>query len=155
RRIRCVADRRAPRALPSPPPSPRPWRARLRRPSDRRAPSTGTPRGWIRGGRVAPNDCTSAAMLRFGIDLSGTKIEIVGLDDRGEIVLRRRRPGPSGRYEYIVAAVAELVTTAERELGRTGTVGVGTPGSRSPFTGLMRNSNTVVLNGTALQAYLQ
>lgn len=94
-------------------------------------------------------------MLRFGIDLGGTKIEIVGLDDRGEIVLRRRRPTPSGRYEDIVEAVAELVTTAERELGRTGTVGVGTPGSRSPFTGLMRNSNTVVLNGTALQADLQ
>lgn len=94
-------------------------------------------------------------MLRFGIDLGGTKIEILGLDDRGRVVLRRRRPTPAARYEDIVEAIAELVKAAERELGSAGTVGVGTPGSRSPFTGLMRNSNTVVLNGQPLQADLE
>jgi fructokinase len=97
----------------------------------------------------------SLPMLRFGIDLGGTKIEILGLDDRGAVVLRRRRPTPAARYEDIVEAIAELVHTAERELATTGSVGVGTPGSRSPFTRLMRNSNTVVLNGRALQSDLE
>ncbi|UFN49866.1 ROK family protein [Roseomonas sp. OT10] len=87
--------------------------------------------------------------IRLGIDLGGTKTEIVALDGAGKVVLRRRRPTP-GPYAGIVDAMAALVEEAERELGARGTVGVGIPGSISPATGLVRNANTQALNGQAL-----
>src|SRR5690606_18872336 len=89
-------------------------------------------------------------MLRFGIDLGGTKIEIIAVDAAGQILLRRRRETPAHDYEAIVRAVADLVLEAERELGQPGKVGVGMPGSLSPTTGKIRNANTVILNGRSL-----
>src|ERR1700761_9551477 len=85
--------------------------------------------------------------VRLGVDLGGSKIEIVALDRYGGRRLRRRRPTPQGDYAGTLAAVAALGTEAERELGMRGTVGVGTPGSISRATGLLRGSNSVCLNG--------
>jgi fructokinase len=85
--------------------------------------------------------------MRIGVDLGGTKIEIVALDRGGATLLRRRMPSPSGAYEEIVEAIGALVESAEAELGSQGTVGIGTPGSPSPATGTMRNANSTVLNG--------
>lgn len=99
---------------------------------------------------VSPND-----MVRFGVDLGGTKIEILALDDAGQILLRRRRDTPADDYREIVDAVAELVRDAERELGQGGKVGVGMPGSPSPTTGRIRNANTVVLNDQAFAQDLE
>jgi fructokinase len=87
---------------------------------------------------------------RIGVDLGGSKIEAVALDPAGAEIVRRRVPTPTGDYPAIVAAVAGLVAAIEEELGRTGTVGVGTPGAISPRTGLIKNSNTVALNGRPL-----
>ena len=87
---------------------------------------------------------------RLGIDLGGTKIEIVALDPAGGERLRRRVPTPQGDYAAILAAVAGLVADAERELGLApgaATVGIGTPGSISRATGLLRGANSVCLNG--------
>lgn len=84
--------------------------------------------------------------MRIGIDFGGTKIEAVGLDADGTVQARRRVPNP-GAYDAAVETVADLVAFIESESGRTGTVGMGTPGSQSPRTGLMRNSNSVYLNG--------
>ena len=84
--------------------------------------------------------------MRIGIDFGGTKIEAVGLDADGAILARKRVPNP-GAYDAAIEAVADLVAWIETESGRTGTIGMGTPGSRSPRTGLMRNSNSVYLNG--------
>ena len=84
--------------------------------------------------------------MRIGIDFGGTKIEAVGLDADGAVLARKRVPNP-GNYDAAVEAVAELVVFIEGETGRTGSIGMGTPGSRSPRTGLMRNSNSVYLNG--------
>jgi fructokinase len=94
-------------------------------------------------------------MVRWGIDLGGTKTEIVGLDLGGEVRFRRRIPTPAHDYDAIVAAVAGLVDAAEAQVGVRGTVGVGTPGSISPSTGVMRNANTVVLNGRPLRDDLE
>ncbi|MEO8674791.1 MAG: ROK family protein [Casimicrobiaceae bacterium] len=94
-------------------------------------------------------------MIRFGIDLGGTKIEIVGLDARGVAVLRRRVATPSGDYRAIIDAVVGLVADAERELGVTGTVGIGMPGSISRATGLLRGSNSVCLNGQPIKRDLE
>jgi fructokinase len=68
-------------------------------------------------------------MLRIGIDLGGTKIEIIALDEDGRTLARRRVATPQGDYGATVAAVAGLVAAVEGELGRRGTVGVGTPGA--------------------------
>lgn len=90
-------------------------------------------------------------MLRIGVDLGGTKIEAIALDGAGKVLARRRIPTPAGDYEATVAAVADLVGKIEAELGRQGTVGIGTPGAISRATGLLKNSNSVCLNGRPLQ----
>jgi len=93
--------------------------------------------------------------LRLGIDLGGTKTEIVALDARGAELLRRRIPTPQGDYRATLAALAHLVREAERELGANGTVGIGTPGSISRATGLLRGSNSVCLNGQPIRRDLE
>jgi fructokinase len=89
--------------------------------------------------------------MRIGIDLGGTKTEIAALDEHGAIRLRRRVPTPRSDYRQIVATITTLVRDAEAELGELCSVGVATPGSISPATGLVRNSNTVVMNGQPLR----
>ena len=88
--------------------------------------------------------------MRIGIDLGGTKTEILALGDDDRTLLRRRVPTPASSAEAIVATIAQLVADAEAELGQGGTVGLATPGSLSPKTGVLRGSNTVVLNGRRL-----
>ncbi len=86
--------------------------------------------------------------MRIGIDLGGTKIEGIVLSDGGAIVRRERIPTPRERYEDVIDAVAALV--ARLDEGASLSVGIGTPGSLSPRTGLLRGSNTVILNGRLL-----
>jgi fructokinase len=88
--------------------------------------------------------------VRIGIDLGGTKIEAIVLGDDGAALVRRRVPTPSGDYGGILNAIGELVDSIERELSIKGTVGIATPGALSPKTGLIKNSNSTVLNGRAL-----
>ncbi len=92
----------------------------------------------------------SGMTLALGIDLGGTKIEIIALAVSGEVLLRRRRPSPRGNYEATLDAIRGLVHDAERELGATGTIGFGTPGAISPASGLLKNSNSTWLNGRPL-----
>jgi fructokinase len=88
--------------------------------------------------------------LALGIDLGGTKIEIIALDEHGALVLRRRRPSPQGSYDATLGAIRDLVSAVEAELGARGTLGFGTPGAISPATGLLKNSNSTWLNGRPL-----
>ena len=88
--------------------------------------------------------------MRIGIDLGGTKIETVALDEAGATLLRRRVPTPAGNYTRTLNTVADLVATAEDELGQKSTVGVATPGSISIRSGLIKNSNSTILNGKRL-----
>jgi len=87
--------------------------------------------------------------MRIGVDLGGTKIEAIALGQDGAELLRRRVRTPSGDYDGTIGAIRELVAGLEAALDRTGTIGVGTPGALSPRTGLMKNSNSTVLNGRA------
>jgi len=87
--------------------------------------------------------------LRLGVDLGGTKTEIVALEGPRE-VLRRRVDSPRGDYAATVATIAGLVEAAEAELGKPGTVGVGIPGAVSPATGLVKNANSTWLIGRPL-----
>jgi len=95
------------------------------------------------------------APVRFGIDLGGTKTEIVALAENGTELLRRRIVTPRDDYRATLDALARLVADAERELGVTGTVGLGTPGSISRATGLLRGSNSVCLNGQPIKRDLE
>jgi fructokinase len=94
-------------------------------------------------------------MIRIGVDFGGTKIEVAALDDAGAFAARVRRPNP-GDYEQAVDAVRELVLEVEATAGvADATVGVGMPGSLSPKTGLMRNANSVWLNGKPFKVDLE
>jgi fructokinase len=92
--------------------------------------------------------------IRIGVDLGGTKIEAIALDFSGETLARRRIVTPAHDYDEIVRAVAALVHDVELETNRRGTVGVGAPGSFSKVTGLVKGSNTLVMNGRPLVADL-
>jgi fructokinase len=85
-------------------------------------------------------------VLRFGVDLGGTKIEAVALDGR-EVRARGRVATPRDDYEGTLRAVAALVARLEREAGVEGPVGVGMPGAISPASGKVKNANSSWLNG--------
>jgi fructokinase len=94
-------------------------------------------------------------MIRIGIDLGGTKTEIIALDAAGTELLRQRRPTPGGDYAATLRQIVTMVTETEAALGETGSVGIGVPGSISPATGLMRNANSTCLNGQPLKRDLE
>ncbi len=98
-------------------------------------------------------------MIRLGIDLGGTKIEIVALDESGAERYRYRVATPHGGYRQTLAAVVMLVNDAESALGEHGTVGIATPGAISrapaPNAGKIKNANSTCLNGEALVDDLQ
>jgi fructokinase len=83
---------------------------------------------------------------RIGIDLGGSKIEILVLDAAGVEVLRHRVATPHG-YQETLDAITALVAESEARLGVTATVGIGIPGVVSPATGLVKNANSIALNG--------
>ncbi len=92
--------------------------------------------------------------MRLGVDLGGTKIEIVALGDDGGVLLRQRCATPAG-YDETIAAIAGLVEQAEVALGARGSLGLGIPGSLSPRTGLVRGANSQALNGRPLREDLE
>ncbi|TCQ06680.1 fructokinase [Rhizobium sp. PP-F2F-G36] len=85
----------------------------------------------------------------IGIDWGGTKMEVVALDEAGALRARERVPTPAS-YDACLDAVRSLVLSAEAASGASGSVGIGIPGSPNPRTGLVRNSNAVILNGRPL-----
>ena len=93
--------------------------------------------------------------LRLGVDLGGTKVEVAVLDEAGEFLFRERLPTPQGDYAGTIETIATLIEQAEERLGRVGSIGVGTPGTTSPGTGLMKNANSVVLNDKPLKYDLE
>lgn len=95
-------------------------------------------------------------MIRIGVDLGGTKIEVAALGHDGEVLMRERVPTRRDDYQAIVADIAALVSQTEAELGlRADGIGIGIPGSFSPATGLVRNANTTVLIGKPLDRDLE
>ncbi len=108
-------------------------------------------------------------VLRIGIDLGGTKTEIVALADDGRELLRERVPTPRDAYAATVATIASLVESAEQKVGvaegnalfGTGetaslaSVGVGIPGAESRITGLIKNANSTWLIGKPLRTDLE
>jgi fructokinase len=94
-------------------------------------------------------------MPRIGIDLGGTKIEIIALEDGGRVRVRRRIPTPYNDYHATLAALAGLVDSVEKELGQRGQVGIGIPGTESLASGLIKNANSTCLIGQPLRRDLE
>ena len=84
----------------------------------------------------------------IGVDLGGTKTEVILLDSDSREHFRMRLPTPRGDYPGTLATIASLVQEAEGRAGRSGIpVGVGIPGSVSKLTGTVKNGNSTWLNG--------
>src|SRR5713101_8410878 len=94
-------------------------------------------------------------MIRIGVDIGGTKIEIAAIDESGEELLRRRAPAPRGGYAEAIETLARLVLEAEREVGTQCTVGIGTPGAVSRGSGVLKNAYASELNGMPLKPDLE
>jgi fructokinase len=93
--------------------------------------------------------------LRIGVDLGGTKIEAIALDDGGVERARQRVATPRGDYAATLDAVAALVADVERSAGARGSVGLGMPGAISPASGLVKNANSTWLIGRHLKQDLE
>jgi len=85
--------------------------------------------------------------IRIGIDLGGTKTEVVALGPAGIELARRRFDSPRDDYQATLKTIERCVHWAEQQAGARGTVGVGTPGALSRVTGCLKNSNSTWLNG--------
>ncbi len=94
-------------------------------------------------------------MLRLGIDLGGTKIEIAAFDAAGHERLRQRVATPQGDYRATLQTIVGLVEGVESELQMRGTVGIGMPGAESRISGLIKNANSTCLIGQPLRHDLQ
>ncbi|WP_312464777.1 ROK family protein, partial [Pantoea endophytica] len=88
--------------------------------------------------------------MRIGIDLGGTKIEVIALSDQGQELFRHRVNTPRDDYAATVQAIVDLVLLAEEKTGQQGTVGIGIPGTISPYTQRVKNANSTWLNGQPL-----
>jgi len=94
-------------------------------------------------------------MIRIGIDLGGTKIEGIALDESGDELTRLRIATPADDYQGTLQSIRQLIEQLEAETGETGSVGICTPGAISPATGLLKNSNSVCMNGKAAHEDLE
>lgn len=92
--------------------------------------------------------------MRIGIDLGGTKIEVIALSNKGEELFRKRVDTPKGSYPDTLHAIKGLVEDAEEATGQTGTVGLGIPGTISPYSQKVKNANSIWLNGKPLDVDL-
>lgn len=97
----------------------------------------------------------SSARYRIGVDLGGTKIEVVVLDASGAELFRKRVGTPRDDYGATLSAIVSLVRQAEESVGMACSVGVGTPGAISSLTGRMKNANSRWLNGQPLKEDLE
>ena len=93
--------------------------------------------------------------MRIGIDLGGSKIEAIALDNHGQERFRQRIDAPQDNYPNTLAAITALVQRAEKETAATATVGLGIPGTISPQTGLVKNANSTWLIGHPLKQDLE
>ena len=94
-------------------------------------------------------------MIRIGVDIGGTKMEIAALDESGAELFRRRSEAPRGAYPDALRTLADAVLDAERKAGAQCTVGIGTPGAVSAKTGVLRNAYASVLNGMPVKPDLE
>src|SRR5260370_7473022 len=84
--------------------------------------------------------------MRIGIDLGGTKIEALAIDNQGVELARYRIDTPRDDYDATIMAMGGLVRRLEETTGSVGTVGAGIPGSISRITRWVKNPHSTCLN---------
>ena len=89
-------------------------------------------------------------MNRIGIDLGGTKIEGVLLDENFQTIERKRIPTPRDDYKAILNSIIDLINDLKTK-SKVSSIGICTPGAISKKTGLIKNSNTACLIGKPLK----
>ncbi|HVN83943.1 MAG TPA: ROK family protein [Candidatus Binatia bacterium] len=96
------------------------------------------------------------SQLRIGIDLGGTKIEGVVLDEQHRPIFRTRIPTEQhGGYDHIINRIVMLVDKLRAHVPACTAIGIGTPGALSSVDGTLKNSNTVCLNGRDVHGDLE
>lgn len=93
--------------------------------------------------------------MRYGIDLGGTKIEIIVLDEQGNVLLRERAPTPKGDYAGTLETIELLIRSANQQTQAPSSIGIGIPGAVSKRTGRIKNANSTWLIGEDLQGDLE
>lgn len=90
---------------------------------------------------------------KWGVDLGGTKIEMVVLDQHNEIVIRERIDTEAQYgYYHIISQINKLYQSVKTKIGfEAKTIGFATPGVLDPSTQTMKNCNTVCMNGQAMK----
>jgi fructokinase len=93
--------------------------------------------------------------IKCGIDLGGTKIELLALDGDGRELSRQRVATPQGDYRATLLAIRDLIENAEQSVGAISQVGIGTPGAFSKVNGSLKNANSTCLNGQPIRQDLE
>ena len=93
--------------------------------------------------------------LRFGIDLGGTKTEIIVLDDKGDTLVKERRPTEKQDYKSLLTSLINFIKDIEKEIGQEGKIGIAIPGAISPYSKKIKNANTVCLIGQDFKSDLE
>ena len=93
-------------------------------------------------------------MYKIGVDLGGTKTEIIVLDENLDVLERKRVPTPQNNYNEIIDTIASLVLDVSQNISDF-SLGVCCPGTISKQTGLIKNSNTQCLIGKSLKKDLE
>lgn len=93
--------------------------------------------------------------MRIGIDVGGTKIEGIALDENGNELLRQRIDTPRDDYAKTLTAITDVVHHLEQQTQQMGSVGIGIPGAISPSTGLVKNANSTWLIGQPMLQDMQ
>ena len=93
--------------------------------------------------------------IRIGIDLGGTKISAIAIDNNGKALARTRVATPRNDYRGTIAQICDIVTQLEQETKARGSIGIGMPGSLSPASGLVQNANSIWLNGRSFKEDLR
>jgi len=94
-------------------------------------------------------------MIRIGVDIGGSKMEIAAIDESGSELLRRRAPAPGESYAKAIAAIAEFILEAERTLAVRCSVGICTPGAVSRGSGTLKNAYASTLNAMPVKPDLE
>ncbi len=93
-------------------------------------------------------------LYKLGVDLGGTKIEAILLDETLNVMERKRIPTPQNDYQQILNSISSLVLEISKNISDF-SLGICTPGAISKQTGLIKNSNTQCLIGKSLKEDLE
>ena len=91
--------------------------------------------------------------MKIGIDLGGTKTESILIDNNGKEIFRKRIQTEKN-YQGTIRGITSLVKEIEKKFEKVDSIGIGMPGIVSKYTSLVKNANSIWLNGKPLKVDL-